>query len=107
MTDSLHQTDEAPVCALCGRPVPPDVPQSRHHLVPKLKGGKNGETVLLHHICHKEIHASLSEAELAVTMPQHKLCARTPVWQSLSSGFAAARLISPRGFRASAGASAS
>jgi len=65
MTDSLHQTDEAPVCALCGRPVPPDVPQSRHHLVPKLKGGKNGETVLLHHICHKEIHASLSEAELA------------------------------------------
>ena len=27
--------------------------------------GKNGNTVLLHHICHKEIHASLSEAELA------------------------------------------
>lgn len=54
-----------PICPLCERPIPPDVPQSRHHLVPRLKGGKGGETVLLHHICHKEIHASLTEAELA------------------------------------------
>jgi len=54
-----------PICPLCGRPIPPDVAQSRHHLVPKLKGGKGGETVLLHHICHKEIHATLTEAELA------------------------------------------
>lgn len=54
-----------PICPLCGRPIPPEVAQSRHHLVPKLKGGKGGETVLLHHICHKEIHASLTEAELA------------------------------------------
>ena len=30
-----------------------------------LDSGKTGETVLLHHICHKEIHASLTEAELA------------------------------------------
>ena len=54
-----------PVCALCGRPIPDGVPASRHHLVPKLKGGKGGPVVLLHHICHKEIHATLSEAELA------------------------------------------
>ena len=54
-----------PICALCGRPIPPDVPQSKHHLVPKLRGGKGGETVLLHHICHREIHATLTEAELA------------------------------------------
>lgn len=54
-----------PICALCGRPIPPGVPQSKHHLVPKLRGGKGGETVLLHHICHREIHVTLSEAELA------------------------------------------
>ncbi|SEN99110.1 hypothetical protein SAMN04488012_10320 [Palleronia salina] len=54
-----------PICPLCGRPIPPDVPQSAHHLVPKLRGGKGGPTVLLHQICHNEIHATLSEAELA------------------------------------------
>ena len=53
-----------PICPICLRPVPEDVPQSLHHLIPKLKGGKGGPTVLVHHICHKEIHARFSEAEL-------------------------------------------
>lgn len=57
--------DSVPVCALCGRPIPPDVAQSRHHLVPRLRGGKGGPTVLLHQICHNQIHLELSEAELA------------------------------------------
>ncbi|MCE8007182.1 HNH endonuclease [Aestuariivita sp.] len=57
--------DSDPICPLCGRPVPAEVRQSLHHLIPKLKGGKGGSTVLLHHICHREIHATLSEAELA------------------------------------------
>ena len=56
-----------PICPLCLRPIPPDVPQSLHHLIPKLKGDKGGPTVLVHHICHKEIHATLSEADLART----------------------------------------
>lgn len=54
-----------PVCPLCDRPIPPDARQSLHHLVPKLRGGKGGPTVLLHQICHNEIHATLSETELA------------------------------------------
>jgi len=54
-----------PICPLCLRPIPKGVPQSLHHLIPKLKGGKGGPVVLMHHICHREVHASLSEAELA------------------------------------------
>ncbi len=54
-----------PICPLCDRPIPPGVPQSQHHLIPKLKGGKGGPMVLLHDICHREIHATLTEAELA------------------------------------------
>ena len=54
-----------PICPLCGRPIPKGVPQSEHHLIPKLRGGKGGPTVLMHHLCHREIHATLTESELA------------------------------------------
>ena len=75
-----------PICPLCLRPIPPDAPQSLHHLVPKLKGGKHGPTVLMHAICHKEVHAALSEAELArhYTAPEalraHPRLARFAAW---------------------------
>lgn len=54
-----------PICGLCGRAIPPHARQSVHHLVPKLKGGKGGPTALLHEICHRKIHATFSEGELA------------------------------------------
>jgi len=56
---------EDPICPLCLRPIPPGARQSLHHLVPKLKGGKGGPVVRLHQICHNEIHATLTEGELA------------------------------------------
>ena len=59
------QPAPAPVCPLCLRPIPAEARRSLHHLTPKLRGGKRGPTALLHQICHNEIHASLSEAELA------------------------------------------
>lgn len=51
-------------CPLCGRPIPPHL-ESRHHLVPKLRGGKHGPTAVLHTICHSKIHSLFSETELA------------------------------------------
>jgi hypothetical protein len=57
--------DETPICPLCGRPIPPHARQSLHHLTPRLRGGKGGPTALLHQICHNEIHATLSETDLA------------------------------------------
>ncbi|UWQ24581.1 HNH endonuclease [Leisingera aquaemixtae] len=83
-----------PVCPLCGRPIPDGVPQSLHHLIPKLKGGKGGPTVLLHDICHREIHATLTEAELAreystpEALKTHPRLARFIVWvQKRPPGF--------------------
>lgn len=61
----MDEDAPAPLCPLCRRPIPPGAKQSLHHLVPKLKGGKGGEVVLLHQICHNEIHAALTEAEIA------------------------------------------
>lgn len=51
-----------PDCPLCGRPIPPGQ-RDAHHLVPKSKGGR--DTIDLHRICHRQIHAVLTETELA------------------------------------------
>ena len=54
------------VCPLCGREIPPQL-ESRHHLVPRLKGGKTTDDnlVVLHRPCHDKVHAVLTEAQLA------------------------------------------
>ena len=54
-----------PVCPLCNRSIPKGVPQSSHHLLSKVKGGRHEDTVLRHHQCHKRIHATLTVNELA------------------------------------------
>ncbi len=61
----IREPEAVPTCPLCLRPIPPGAPQSLHHLVPRLRGGKGGPTVRLHQICHNEVHASLTETELA------------------------------------------
>ncbi len=53
-------------CRLCGRPITP-AHLDLHHLVPKSQGGR--ETVPLHRICHRQIHALLTEKELARDYP--------------------------------------
>lgn len=77
---------DTPTCPLCLRPIPPDVPQSLHHLIPRSRGGKGGPTVLLHHICHKEVHAALSESDIArhyttvEALRRHPRIARFVAW---------------------------
>ena len=50
-------------CWLCGRDLGRKV--QLHHTVPKAKGGR--QTVPLHPICHRAIHANFTNAELART----------------------------------------
>lgn len=50
-------------CGLCGRPMVAGPSTDAHHLLPRSQGGR--ETVMLHRICHRKIHAELSEKELA------------------------------------------
>lgn len=49
-------------CPLCGRKIP-DSQRDEHHLIPRLKGGKI--KVALHRVCHRQIHALLTESEIA------------------------------------------
>lgn len=49
-------------CSLCDRVIP-SAQIDRHHLVPKSKGGRRTE--FLHRVCHRQVHALLTESELA------------------------------------------
>ena len=51
------------ICALCGRQLGHAL--ERHHVVPKSEGGT--ETVPLHPICHRTIHAFVTNRELATS----------------------------------------
>lgn len=73
------QPEAAPRCVLCGRSIPSHARSSRHHLKPKLKGGGQGETVLLHQVCHATIHAHFSETELARRLTEPEALRREPV----------------------------
>jgi hypothetical protein len=50
-------------CPLCDRELVKGASIDEHHLVPKAEGGRVKE--LVHRICHRKIHATLSERELA------------------------------------------
>lgn len=49
-------------CPLCGREMLAGPSVEEHHLVPRSQGGR--ETVTLHRVCHRRIHAEFSEREL-------------------------------------------
>ena len=59
---SLPRRPEALLCPLCDRVIPPSQ-RDAHHLVPRSHGGRHTE--YLHRICHRQIHALLTETELA------------------------------------------
>jgi hypothetical protein len=50
-------------CPLCARGLLLGRSVDEHHLVPKSQGGK--DTFTIHRICHRKIHATFSEKELA------------------------------------------
>lgn len=52
------------ICPLCERNIPLGI-GTRHHLIPKLKGGTLGPKELMHQICHSKIHSIFTEGELA------------------------------------------
>ncbi len=75
--------DGAVVCPLCERPIPP-AQRDAHHLVPKSHGGVR--TVDLHRICHRQVHALFTEADLARryhdidALREHPAMARFLAW---------------------------
>ena len=55
--------EHSQLCPLCGRELLNDASVDEHHLVPKSKGGR--EKFRVHKLCHKMIHATLTESQLS------------------------------------------
>ncbi len=49
-------------CELCRRE---SASYSKHHLVPRVQGGRSGATAKLCSTCHRQLHALFTEATLA------------------------------------------
>jgi hypothetical protein len=75
---------EPALCFLCGRPLGRRV--EWHHPVPKSRGGR--DTVPIHPLCHRTIHATLTNSELergyadAASLRAHPQIARFIEWVS-------------------------
>jgi len=54
------------LCVICKRKLG-NVNISKHHLIPKSRGGKKSELIIIHNICHQKIHATFTEKELKRT----------------------------------------
>lgn len=75
------------ICPLCERELP-ESEESKHHLIPKMKGGAKGPIAVIHRICHVKIHSVLTEAECAAvynsveTLKTHPDIAKFIKWVS-------------------------
>lgn len=71
---------DAVACPLCGRPVPAGAAGDVHHWVPRSQGGRSTpeNTARLHRICHRKLHAVLTERELARVGPRPEVLRAHP-----------------------------
>jgi hypothetical protein len=76
--DALSEPEDR--CWLCKRPLGRKV--QRHHPVPKSRGGR--ETVPVHPICHKAIHANFTNAQLSRIEGREPLLAKEAVARFVS-----------------------
>jgi hypothetical protein len=67
-------------CSLCDRAVPA-VLITQHHLTPRQKGGRHDQRVPLCKPCHKQIHATFSNAQLARELADLRLLRACPQLQ--------------------------
>lgn len=62
LEQSAPAPEQAASCPLCRRAMVPGPSLDRHHPLPRSRGG--AVAVTMHKICHRAIHAMLSEREL-------------------------------------------
>lgn len=76
MTEEKTEAEpKEPQCPLCGRMLG-ETNIDRHHLIPKSRKGKDQYPI--HKICHRKIHATFTEKELARRLNTWELLKEQP-----------------------------
>jgi hypothetical protein len=76
-----NQRDAWSRCELCGRHVPVNL-ITLHHLTPRQKGGKAEHRTALCKPCHKQIHATFGNTDLARLYDSIESLRRAPLLQA-------------------------
>jgi 5-methylcytosine-specific restriction endonuclease McrA len=66
----MEGSHDTAVCELCRRHVPRRL-ITQHHVKPKSEGGKHSHKTPLCKPCHKQVHATFSNKELAKALRRH------------------------------------
>lgn len=61
-------------CPLCKRDLIEGPSINEHHFIPKSKGGKSEDKILIHRSCHDFLHRRFTENELARTYNSPEKC---------------------------------
>ena len=77
----MPEADDWQQCELCYRRVPARL-ITQHHLTPKQKGGKAHDRTPLCKPCHKQIHATFGNTDLARVYDSLDALRRAPLLQS-------------------------
>ena len=64
------------ICPICEREMWENKFVDRHHFFPKCKGGR--ETEWVHKVCHRKLHATFTESELAKNYHNSELVRKHP-----------------------------
>ena len=68
--------DDLGPCPLCGRAMVAGPSVNRHHWVPRTRGGTDAADI--HVVCHRMLHRTFSEAELAMHFSTPEACRAHP-----------------------------
>tara|TARA_B100002019_G_C21058395_1_gene492851 strand:+ start:195 stop:488 length:294 start_codon:yes stop_codon:yes gene_type:complete len=55
---------ESKYCLICDRELITGNSVDEHHFIPKSRGGKSGDKILIHKICHQKLHSTFTNKEL-------------------------------------------
>lgn len=66
-------------CPICDRDMVKGVSVDEHHFIPKSRGGKVDDKIILHKVCHQKLHQTFTNKELEKEYNTPEKCRSHPM----------------------------